>query len=117
MRAVVVDDSEFMRRSIKYILEKNGIFVVGEASNGLAGYLEYTTHKPDFITLDITMDICNGIECLKKIMEYDPKAKVIMLSAMGQDWMMAEAMENGAMCFLVKPFTEEKIKEITKHII
>jgi Response regulator containing CheY-like receiver domain and AraC-type DNA-binding domain len=108
-RVLVVDDSSFMRVSIKTILEKNGYEVVGEAENGAVAVSRYKELKPDIVTMDITMPDMTGIDALKQILQFDPEAKVVMLSAMGQQGMVMEAISIGAKYFIVKPFKEDHI--------
>jgi two-component system chemotaxis response regulator CheY len=115
-RVLVVDDAAFMRTSIKLILERNGYVVVGEAENGASGVKKYKELKPDIVTMDITMPDMMGLEALKEIRSFDPDAKVIMVSAMGQEMMVKEAIINGAKSFVVKPFTEEHIIYAIKKI-
>lgn len=114
---LVVDDSALMRLTIKTVLERNGFEIVGEAENGLQGVEKYKALKPDFVTLDISMPKMTGLEALKVIMNFDPEANIIMISAMGQDILIQEAVSNGAKSFIVKPFQEEYIIEVFKQII
>lgn len=106
---LIVDDAAFMRLALKNILNKNGFSVVADAKNGQEGIEKYIEVKPDIVTMDITMPDMSGIESLKKIREYDPDAKVIMISAMGQESMVKEAILCGAKSFIVKPYKEEHI--------
>lgn len=114
---LIVDDAAFMRMSIKTMLEKNGFQIVGEATNGLEAIEKYKTIKPDLVTMDITMPGMTGIEALKEIMKFDSKARIIMVSAMGQEAMVREAVLNGAKSFLVKPFTENHLISAFNQII
>lgn len=116
-RVLIVDDAVFMRVSLKSMLEKNGYEVVGEADNGAEGVKKYVEIHPDLVTLDITMPGMNGIEALKKIKGYDPDAKVIMASALGQESYIKEAISSGAGYFIVKPFKEEHVIETLKKIL
>jgi len=106
-KILVVDDAAFMRLSLKTILEKNGFEVVGEANNGRNAIEMYKMLTPDIVTMDITMPDMDGIEALAEIMKFDPKANVIMLSAMGQEVKIGEAILIGAKGFVVKPFKED----------
>ncbi|HOJ47953.1 MAG TPA: response regulator [Bacillota bacterium] len=108
---LVVDDAAFMRLAIKNVLEKNGFKVVADAKNGQEGIEKYIEYHPDIVTMDITMPDMTGIEALKKIREYDKNAKVVMISAMGQERMVKEAILNGAKSFIVKPYKEEHITQ------
>ncbi|MBU3098595.1 response regulator [Clostridium estertheticum] len=116
-RVLIVDDAAFMRMMIKDILEKNGFEVVGEASNGLKGVELYKTEKPDIVTMDITMPEMDGIEAVKAIKAFDPAAKVIMCSAMGQQTMVMDAIRAGARDFIVKPFQSDRVLEAIKKVL
>lgn len=114
-RVLVVDDAAFLRISLRGILERNGFEVVGEAENGEVAVRKYIQLKPDIVTLDITMPKMNGIEALKEIIKIDPSAKVVMISALGQEAFVKEAVLNGAKGFLVKPYKEDYlVKTLSK---
>lgn len=108
-KVLIVDDAAFIRLSLKNMLEKNGFEIVAEAVDGDDGICKYKEFKPDVVTMDITMPKKDGVEALKGIMEFDPGAKVVMLSAMGQERMVKKAVVGGAKSFIVKPFNEEKL--------
>lgn len=114
---LIVDDAAFMRMMIKDILTKNGYEVVGEAENGLAAVEMYEKYKPDLVIMDITMPEMDGIEAVKKIMEKDPSANIIMCSAMGQQAMVIDAIQAGAKDFVVKPFQPERVIEAVKKAL
>ena len=111
MRVLICDDAMFMRMMLKDILSKNGYEVVGEAANGREAIDKYIELRPDLVLLDITMPEMDGIEALKKIKMIEPKAKIIMCSAMGQQAMVIEAIQNGAIDFIVKPFQQNRVLE------
>lgn len=106
---LIVDDTLFMRASIRQMLEANGHSVAGEASNGVEAIERYAAVKPDVILMDITMPDMDGLEALRRIKEIDPNAKVIMCTAMGQQAMVAKAVELGAQQFIVKPFQPDRL--------
>ena len=108
-KVVIVDDAAFMRLTLKTMIERNGFEVVGEAENGLRGVAKCKELNPDIVTMDITMPEMDGIEALKNIRKNNPSASVIMVSAMGQERFILEAISNGAKGFLVKPFKEETV--------
>ena len=108
-KVLVVDDAAFMRVSIKNMLTKNGFEVIGEAENGKIAIQKYQELSPDIVTMDITMPEMDGLASLKKILEVDPSANVVMVSAMGQEGMVREAVQSGAKGFIVKPFKEDVI--------
>jgi two-component system chemotaxis response regulator CheY len=110
-KILVVDDAAFMRMMLKDILVKGGHEVVGEAANGIEAIDQYGKLKPDLVTMDITMPEMEGIEALKRIKTDDPKAKIIMCSAMGQQGMVVQAIQAGAKDFVVKPFQSDRVLE------
>lgn len=67
--------------------------------------------------MDITMPEMTGVEALKSIMEYDPKAKIVMLSAMGQENLVKECILSGAKTFIVKPFKNEQVIDTLNKIL
>ena len=114
-KILIVDDAAFMRLSLKTMLERNGYEVVGEAENGSMAIEMYKTLKPEIVTMDITMPDMDGLEALSEIIKFDPKAKVIMLSAMGQEEKIRDAVIIGAKSFIVKPFKEDYlVKTLSK---
>lgn len=115
-RVLIVDDAAFMRISIKSTLAKNGYEVVGEAENGIVGIEKFKELEPDIVTMDITMPEMNGLDALKEIMKINPGAKVIMVSAMGQEAMVRDAIISGAKGFIVKPFKEDSIISAMKKL-
>ncbi len=106
---VIVDDSGMSRKILRDILEADGYAVLAEATDGLEGVLAYKTNYPDIITLDITMPNMDGTEALKEIKAYDPNAKVIMITAAGQQNKVIEALKLGAERFITKPFNKDEI--------
>ncbi|NLM46174.1 MAG: response regulator [Firmicutes bacterium] len=116
-RVLIVDDAAFMRMAIKNMLLNHGYEIVGEAENGVAAVKKYLECKPDIVTLDITMPEMNGLEALKAIMKIDPNAKVVMVSAMGQENMVKEAILSGAKSFIIKPFKEDHVIKTLQKIL
>lgn len=106
---LIVDDAMFMRHSLRQILEKNNYKVIGEAENGIKALMQYKELRPDIVTMDITMPEMSGIEALQLIKKIDPQAKIVMISAMGQESMVRDSIVAGAQGFLVKPFKEEDV--------
>ena len=111
-KVLVVDDALFMRRMLSDILKKEGIEICGEAENGKDAIEKYQQLKPDLVTMDIVMpkiEEIDGIGAVKEIVKNDANAKIIMVSAMGQEAMVRDAVLNGAKGFIVKPFKEDGI--------
>ena len=116
-KVLIVDDAAFMRMSLKNIFEKNGFEVVGEAENGRIAVKKYQEIHPDIVTMDITMPEMSGIEALKEIKNFDRDAKVVIVSAMGQESMVVDAIKLGALDFIVKPFKPDRIIQTVKNIL
>ncbi|PKQ15443.1 MAG: two-component system response regulator [Actinobacteria bacterium HGW-Actinobacteria-7] len=113
---LVVDDAAFMRMMIRDILIKEG-YTIHEAVNGRDAVEKFAELKPDLTTMDITMPELDGISALKTIRQANPDARVLMVSAMGQQKMIVEALEAGALDFLVKPFQPTKVLETVKKCL
>ena len=114
---LIVDDAAFMRMTIKKMVSAHGHTVVAEAENGVEAVRKYMECRPDVVLLDITMPEMNGVDALKRIREQDPASKVIICSAMGQQTMVAEAIQSGAKDFVVKPFQEDRLIAAIERVI
>jgi chemotaxis response regulator CheB len=101
---LICDDTLFMRFVISNTLTEAGFSVVAEAATGIEAVELYRKHQPDLVTMDIVMPGKGGIDALREIREFDPAARVVMCSAMGQDELIADAGAAGAAGFLIKPF-------------
>lgn len=113
---LVVDDAIFMRTTIKRMLENHQFEVVGEASNGLEAVELYKTLLPDVVTMDITMPGMNGIEAVKEIIAEYPNAKIVMVTALGQQKLIVDALEFGAKDFITKPFDPDQIVNVLHNV-
>lgn len=109
MKVLIVDDAMFMRNSLKMILERNNYEVVGMAGNGIEAISQYKSLRPDVVTMDITMPEMDGLEALRAIREFDKDAKIVMISAMGNETHVRDSIISGAKNFIVKPFHEDKV--------
>ena len=101
---LIADDSLFMRTWLRNMLDNSMFHVISEAKDGYEAVEKYKEFNPDIVLLDITMPIVNGLTALKAIQQYDPEAKVIMCSAMGQTALIREALQCGAKDFIIKPY-------------
>lgn len=113
---LVVDDAVFMRMMIRDILSREG-YVIHEAVNGRDAVEKYAEVRPDIVTMDITMPEMGGLEALRLIKDHDPAARVLMVSAMGQQHMVTQALESGAVDFIAKPFQPTKVLETVKRCL
>lgn len=114
---LVCDDAVFMRTMVSDILSQAGFTVVGEAENGKQAVEKYQQLRPDLVTMDIIMPEMGGIEAVKKITQFDPGARILMCSAMGQQSLVQEALQAGARDFVVKPFQPSRVLEAVQRVL
>ena len=112
-KVLLIDDSIFVRKQLTQILSSEGFQIVGEADNGVDGFSKYKEIYPnvDLVTMDITMPQMDGISCLEKIIAFDAKARVVMVSALGKEDLVKKALVMGAKNYIVKPLDRAKVLE------
>lgn len=108
-RVLVVDDAAFMRMMLKDILTGGGYEVVGEAQDGYEALDMYERLHPDVVTLDVVMPNLDGLATVHALMAKDPNATIVMVSALGQEALIREALAAGAKGYIVKPFRPEAV--------
>jgi two-component system chemotaxis response regulator CheB len=115
-RAVVVDDSHFMRTLLSDLLERGGLTVVDTASDGGAAVTTVREHRPDVVTMDLQMPEVDGLEAVERIMAECP-TPILMLSAHTADGadVTFEALERGAVDFFTKPGGEVSTRLSSKE--
>jgi two-component system, chemotaxis family, chemotaxis protein CheY len=116
LKVLVVDDSLIIRRNLSKILESAGYMVVAEAKDGHEAIELYTRHKPDFVTMDITMPEMDGITAVKEIKKLDKDAKIIMVTSHGQEDMVIGAIRSGASGYLLKPINIMKLRDSIRKV-
>ena len=107
-KILIVDDAEFLRVRISRMLVSEGYEII-EAENGLEAINAYKSERPDVVLMDITMPQMDGLAALREIQGHDPDAKVVMLTALGQESVVLEAIKAGAKDFIVKPFEHARV--------
>ena len=112
IRVLIVDDSPFSQAVIQKTLPENNFEICGLAKNGQEGLAKYVVLKPDVVIMDITMPDMNGLDALREIKKIDPQATVVMVSAMGSQEFVLDAIRAGARDFIVKPFESERIRKV-----
>ena len=117
-RILIVDDAAFTRNMLKNIINKiEQIEVIGEASNGVEAISLYKKLTPDLVTMDLVMPEKGGIEATEEILKINPKALIVVVSALGQEALVLEAAKKGAKDFIQKPFKSEQIIEVMDRIL
>jgi two-component system chemotaxis response regulator CheY len=120
IRILIVDDSSFARKNLIDIFKEEGFEICGEAGNSEEAIEKYKKLKPDLVTMDIIMPSMrevDGIGAVKEIIKIDPKAKIIMISAMTQNALVVDAIKNGAKDFITKPLEPSRVIETAKRIL
>jgi len=118
IKLLIVDDSNVIRSRIERIYSSSfDIEVVAKASNGKEAVYMMDEHKPDIVTMDLTMPEMDGIACIDKMMALDPKIKIIVVSALSDKATGIEALSKGARGFLCKPFSDAELVESLEKLV
>lgn len=115
-KVLVVDDSAFMRMRHVALLKELGHDVI-EAGDGAQAVAVYQKERPDAVLMDITMPVMDGLQALRSILEFDPSARVAMVTAMGQQAVVMEAIKAGARDFVVKPFDPARVQAALNKLV
>ncbi len=114
---LIVDDVAFVRKTLAAILHENGFEVVGEAASGPDAIEQYQRLRPELVTMDIVMPRMSGIEATRKIIKENPEARVVMISAMGQETLVMESIHAGARDYILKPFSADEVVRTLTHCL
>jgi len=114
---LVVDDSEFARKTLIKILITIGGCLVGEATSGQDAVQKYRNLKPDIVFMDITMPGMEGIDALEQIIRDDKTARVIMVSSLSHKTLVQDALKKGAKHYITKPVRNESLAEIVQFVL
>lgn len=117
IKVLVIDDSPFIFKAVKKALEPQGFEIIGHAENGKQGLEMVDSHKPDVITLDVTMPVMDGLETASNLFNRDSGTKVLMLSAMGDEELLQSARNIGVRYFLSKPFKPDALINAVKNVL
>ncbi len=114
---LIADDAELMRLMIRQILIENGHIILGEAHDGEEAVKLYKQLKPDLITVDISMPKMTGLEAIRKIIELDPLARIVVVTALGQQSVALEAVKAGARNIVIKPFKHDDLLTVVSKTL
>ena len=114
---LIVDDVAFVRKTLSDILTAAHYHVVGEAADGLQAIEMYAKHRPDVVTMDVVMPQMSGIDATRRILKADKDARVVIISAMGQENLVMEAINVGARDYILKPFSAEDVLKTVERAL
>ncbi len=117
VKLLIVDDSSVVRRSIERQLKMPKISTILQAGNGREAIELFMEHRPDFVTMDITMPEMDGLTCVSKIMAISPETRIMVISALGDAETAIEAVERGANEYVFKPFSEAELNQALRNLI
>ncbi len=118
-RVLIVEDAAYMREMLEEMLLQEGdkYEVVGFATNGEEAVAKYKELKPDIVTMDLVMEVMDGIQAIKEIKMYDPAARILAITALGTPEYRDKALEAGADEYLWKPFTIKNLLDVLERLL
>lgn len=117
MKLLIVDDSTLIRSAIETFVKDMPFEIVGQAGNGIEALELFKKHSPEYVTMDITMPEMDGLRAMKEMLKINPKARILIASAISNQATIVEALSAGAKHYLNKPFNAEKLKTALAKII
>ncbi len=114
---LIVDDVAFVRTTLATILQAAGYEVAGEAASGSEAIEQFRKLAPDVVTMDVVMPKMSGIEATRKILKEAPSARIVVISAMGQESLVMEAIHAGARDYILKPFSAEEVVRTLEQVL
>ena len=117
VRVIIADDSEAIRQLLRDILTMGDHQVVGEAVDGNEAIDTFNKIQPDLLLLDLSMPKKDGLTVVKQILEYHSDAKIILISASGNEKIIQDCLDAGAMSFISKPFEYDNVQKIISEVI
>ncbi|MDO5650726.1 MAG: response regulator [Moraxella sp.] len=108
-KLMIVDDSNIIRNRIQRAYDNNHFMLVATATNGTEAIEKFKTHRPQVVTMDLTMPHMDGLECIQKLTALDDEVRILVVSALSDKATGIQALSLGASGFLCKPFSEEEL--------
>lgn len=116
-RLMIVDDSNIIRNRIQRAYNEDYFRLVATAVNGQDAVNKFKLHKPNVITMDLTMPNMDGLECIEKIVAIDDSVRILVVSALSDKATALQALQYGARGFVCKPFSEEELMAALERLI
>jgi two-component system, chemotaxis family, chemotaxis protein CheY len=116
-KVLIVDDSAVIRRLLRGVFLPDRFQVVAEAGNGKEAVERYLAAKPDLVIMDIVLPEVSGIDATREIVSHDPRARIIVCSALGQEDLVMQALNAGASDYIVKPFEPEDVLRVANKVL
>src|SRR2546425_1485452 len=116
LRVVLADDHVVLRQGVRALLERHGLEVVAEASDGRAAVEVTRKLEPDVAVLDIMMPLLNGIDAAQQIVEACPETQVVMLTALEQERLVTDAVRAGVRGFVLKTQAGEDLPQAIRQV-
>jgi len=116
-RLLIVDDSSTVRRSIERHILSDRVTEIYQAANGREAMELFERHRPEFVTMDLTMPEMDGLTCISKMMALKPDTRLMVISALGDAETAIEAVERGANEYVVKPFSAEDLNLALANLV
>lgn len=117
MKLMIVDDSSIVRRAIERQIASDQITEIFQASNGREALDLFLAHRPEFVTMDITMPELDGLSCVSRIMHLEPETRIMVISALGDAETAIEAVERGANEYVFKPFSADDLNTALRNLL
>ena len=117
VKIMIVDDSNYLRATLRAAFEKAGYEVIAEASNGTEAVETYAKVRPDVVTMDIVMPETNGLQAISQIMQFDKEARIVVITALGHEPMVRKALSFGALNFVIKPADTDEVLQAVDSVV
>ncbi len=116
-KLMVVDDSNIIRNRIQRAYNSNDFMLVASANNGLDAVEKFKKHRPDVVTMDLTMPQMDGLECIENLVKIDEEVRILVVSALSDKATGIQALSLGANGFLCKPFSDADLMTALRELV
>lgn len=117
IKLLIVDDSNIIRRRIERGVNISALTVIGTAANGVEAVKLFKQHKPDVVTMDLTMPEMDGLEAVSALLALDPEVDILVVSALADKTTAIDAIRRGAKGFICKPFTDKELNDALMELL